>query len=89
MIESIDSEYREIRDVFFAHLRLSLKEHERVDKASRQGQADPEFAAIFAGLAENTEEARPEEVALLIQAMVPAVVGTVKHFTARPKMESE
>ena len=62
---------REIRDAFLRNLQ---------NEASRLGASDPEFAAMFDDITQDTAEGDLTEGALFLQAAVSAAVATVEEF---------
>ena len=71
---------QEIRAAFLRNLSYVMARYEEQNEASRLGESDPEFAAMFDGIVKDTAKADPEEIALVMQAMVSAAVATVEEF---------
>lgn len=70
----------EVRSAFLRNWNYLINRFEEQDEASRHGESDPEFAAIFDQLAAETAKAEPGEVALALQAALSAAIETVFEF---------
>ena len=72
----------EVKETFFGFLRQFAESLNQAAEATRHGETskDQEAVEVLRQLTSHTEEATPEEVGLLLQAIAPAAIATVRHY---------
>lgn len=71
---------QEILAKFNSNWHYLIDRYQEQDQASHHGESHPDFARIQDGIAEVLKTADPAATAVMIQAMIAAVIQTVKDY---------